>query len=161
LTIALLPASIEHLAVLVSGKTPHQVVAARDALPPTRVPQRTLSQLAAGKSPSWCCLFYMVHQGTGEVLGTCGFKDEPRNGKVEVGYGVAPEHRGNGYATAALAQMVSLASGLDRSVVVLAQVNPANLASTRVVQKLGFVPSATVVDEDDETLVQWLSRSDA
>jgi len=102
-----------------------------------------------------------VHAGTGEVLGTCGFKDEARDGKVEVGYGIAPEHRGMGYATEALAHLVEQARRLDPGVVVLAQVNPDNLPPTRVVQKLSFVPAGAVVDEDGEHLVQWLSRSDA
>jgi len=157
-TIVLLPVSTEHLAALAAGNMPQQLAAATQALPPPFVPQRTLDQLAQGKSPSWCCLFYMVHPGTGEVLGTCGFKDEARDGQVEVGYGVAPEHRGKGYATAALAQLVELAGRLDRRVVVLAQVNPGNLPSTRVVRKLSFVCTGTVVDESGESLVQWVSR---
>ncbi len=157
--IALLAVPLEHLALLAAGHTPSPLAATPpEALPPPFVPQRTLEQLANCKSASWCCLFYIVHAHTGEVLGTCGFKDEPRAGRVEVGYGVAPAHRDKGYATEALACLVELARSLDPEVVLLAQVDADNLPSTRVVRKLGFVPTGTKVDEDGEHLVQWLSR---
>ena len=39
---------------------------------------------------------------------------------------------------------------------VLAQVNPDNLASTRVVQKLGFTARGRQLDHEGEMLVQWV-----
>lgn len=128
------------------------------ALPPPFVAQRSLQQLAAGKSPQWCSTFLIVRDADAAVVGACGFKDEPAHRCVEIGYGVAPALRRQGIATGAVSELLRLAfasSGVDA---VLAQVNPDNLGSTRVVQSLGFEALDNVIDDEGEPLVQWIIR---
>ena len=97
----------------------------------------------------------IVQNSSGRIIGGCGFKNKPKDGRVEIGYGVAPNSRGQGGATAAVKLLVELAlTGGAREV--LAEGTPENLASTRVVQKLGFVNTGTRVDEDRETALQWV-----
>lgn len=95
---------------------------------------------------------------TGLIVGSCGFKNEPVDGQVEIGYGMSPEARNQGYATAAVAELVALARSPGNVDAVLAQVNRTNIASTRVVQKLQFKPDGERLDHEGELLVQWIYR---
>jgi [ribosomal protein S5]-alanine N-acetyltransferase len=125
------------------------------ALPPSFVAKRALDLLAEGKPAFWCNTFLIVQNSTGRIVGSCGFKNEPLDGRVEIGYGVSPDCRRQGVATAAVKQLLDLATSSGAREV-LAEVVPDNLASTRVVQKLGFINNGTRVDEDNETVVQWV-----
>src|SRR3954451_22223898 len=49
----------------------------------------------------WRHGFSMVHQKTGDTVGSCCFKGPPADGAVEIAYVVEPKHQGNGYATEA------------------------------------------------------------
>lgn len=128
------------------------------ALPPSFVAERSLRQLEAGMNPDWCRSFLIVRDKDSTVVGACGFKSEPANGCVEIGYGVAPSCRKQGIATAAVSELVRLAFASSEANAVLAQVNADNVGSTRVVQSLGFDAHGTVIDDDGEPLVQWLRR---
>lgn len=128
------------------------------ALPPAFVAERSLRQRDAGKSAAWCSTFLIVRDADSTIVGACGFKDEPANGCVEIGYGVAASCRKQGIATAAVSELVRIAFASFAVNTVLAQINPANAGSARVVQSLGFEASVTVIDDDGEPLVQWLTR---
>jgi len=54
-----------------------------DALPPSFVARRSLAQMAEGKSEHWCGTFLIVRSVDQRVVGACGFKDEPRAGRVD------------------------------------------------------------------------------
>jgi RimJ/RimL family protein N-acetyltransferase len=82
------------------------------------------------------------------------------NGRVEVGYGVSPAGQGRGAATAALNLLVRSAFEAGATEV-LAEVAPTNHASTRVVQKAGFVQVGDRVDNENEYVIQWAKRSEA
>jgi len=125
------------------------------ALPPPHVAARALQQLAGGMPASWCAPFLMVARPEGTVLGGCTFKGAPSDGDVEIAYGVAKSARGRGIATAAIGQLLKLAAQ-DRSVrQVIAEILPSNVASSKVVSRLGFTQRETFVDTDGETVVRW------
>ena len=77
----------------------------------------------------------------GTVIGGAGFKGTPdKRGDVEIGYGIDAQYRCRGYATEAVNAMTAWAltqPGVRR---VLAQTEPGNAISQRVLQKCGFVP---------------------
>jgi RimJ/RimL family protein N-acetyltransferase len=129
-----------------------------EAMPPPFVADRSLQQLGAGKPQVWCAPFYMLRSSDALVVGSCGFKDMPTQGRVEIAYGVAPEARRQGMAGAAVAQLLRIAGASDAVFQVLAQVSPTNIASTRVVQRLGFLPCGQQLDHAGEMLVQWVCR---
>lgn len=164
MNLILQPLSLTDLTVLAAGAQP-ALAGLRvlpEALPPGFIATRSLKQLAEGKSMRWCSGFAMVDPTARTVVGGCGFKDAPQAGCVEIGYGVSPEARGQGLATAAVYRLLSLAFESDEVCSVLAQVNPDNLASTRVVTKAGFVPGGLQQDAEGEWLLQWhRSRSSA
>ncbi|MBC7602761.1 MAG: GNAT family N-acetyltransferase, partial [Ramlibacter sp.] len=130
---------------------------AAEALPPPRVGQRALLRLADGKSPYWCAIFLIVRNADDVVVGSCCFKNEPQDGRVEIGYGIAPECRRQGAARAAVLTLLQLA-GAASATAVLAQVNPENVASACVVRGAGFIDTGTREDELGETVTHWVAR---
>lgn len=129
-----------------------------ESMPPAFVAVQALKLLAAGLSSPWSTCFLIVHDKTNKIIGSCGFKNAPMNGRVEVGYGVASAARCHGAATAALGQLLEMAFAAGEKEV-MAEIEPANLASGRVVQKLGFVAVGHRIDEEGERVVQWVKRS--
>lgn len=89
----------------------------------------------------------------GEVVGEAGAKALPDDqGCIEIGYGLVPSARGRGTATAAVRLLVDLAFG--RGVrKVIAEVLDDNLASQRVLAKLGFVRVRSA--DSDEGPTGW------
>lgn len=126
-------------------------------------------QERAEVSPAWLALldrsshcdpwihgFVLVHQSSGAVVGRCGFKGPPAaDGVVEIAYGVAPEHQGEGYATEAAAALVSHALGNEQVRTVRAHTLPTANASTRVLSKCGFRRIGEVKDPDDGLVWRW------
>ncbi|MCC6072689.1 GNAT family N-acetyltransferase [Massilia sp. GCM10020059] len=117
-----------------------------------------MRQLHKGAHPDWCSTFLIIRVSDSAVVGACGFKDEPADGCVEIGYGVAPACRKQGMASAAISELVRLAFASGQVDAVLAQVNADNVGSTRAVQSLGFTAHDTLIDDDGEPLVQWSVR---
>lgn len=105
---------------------------------------------AAGCTASW-----MVVRD-GEVVGLCSYKRPPTEGRVEIGYGTAPQRRHTGVATAAVAAIVQIA-GADPAVEALtAETASNNLASQRVLEKNGFARTGHRIDEEDGEVFCWL-----
>jgi [ribosomal protein S5]-alanine N-acetyltransferase len=123
------------------------------ALPPPHVAARALAQLDLGTPVYWCVPFLIVSRTA--VLGGCGFKTAPANGSVEIGYGVAESQRGRGIATAAVAQLLQMASSSGLVQLVVAHILPDNAASSKIASRLGFSKGHSLVDHDGETVVQW------
>ena len=80
-----------------------------EALPPAFVATRSLQQISVGKPALWCLGFVVVRAADGHIVGACGFKNTPQDGRVEIGYGIAPGCRGQGAASAAVRQLLVLA----------------------------------------------------
>ncbi|MHB8572537.1 MAG: GNAT family N-acetyltransferase [Candidatus Dormibacteria bacterium] len=73
------------------------------------------------------------------VAGGCGFLGPPDSaGVVEIGYGLAPSHRGQGLATEAVRVLLETARSARAASTVIAHTDPANLASQRVLERCGF-----------------------
>jgi RimJ/RimL family protein N-acetyltransferase len=75
---------------------------------------------------------------------------------AEISYGVARSERGRGVATAAVGRLVQMAVATGLVQQVIAHVLPANIASTKVVARLGFLSGQPFVDTDGETVVPWI-----
>lgn len=82
--------------------------------------------------------YYQVSlRSHGLAIGGIGFKGPPSEGAVEVGYGLVPSARGNGYATEALQAILDLSATLHVRTV-RADTDLDNIASQRVLEKAGF-----------------------
>ena len=73
----------------------------------------------------------------GRAVGGIGFKGQPDGGCVEIGYGLAPSARGNGYAAEAVVALLAIAAdhGLSK---VIADTALDNIASQRSLVRAGF-----------------------
>lgn len=75
----------------------------------------------------------------GRVIGIGGFTGKPsKQGIVEVGYSVIPDHQRSGFASEALAALIDWAFSHQEVQLVTAQTLPALVASIRVLEKNGF-----------------------
>jgi [ribosomal protein S5]-alanine N-acetyltransferase len=128
------------------------------ALPPPKTVSRALAQLDLGTPIFWCVPFLIVSTSRSTVLGACGFKTAPINGDVEISYGVARAERGRGVATLALSRLLQMAASTGLAKEVVAHILPSNVASSKVVMRLGFITSGLVVDTDGEQVMRWVWR---
>lgn len=93
-------------------------------------------------------------KGTNEVLGWCGLKYHKVSGENDLGYRLFRKHWNKGYATESshlVLQYGFRRLGLDN---VIARAVKANIASTKVMQKLGFQYEMDI-DEDGESYAQY------
>lgn len=159
---SLLQLSKTALEALAASRVPEGLEARveQDSMPPAFVASRSLELEAAGHPAPWSTTFLIVNNEDTRIVGGCGFKTTPQNGRVEVGYGVAPAAQGRGAATAALKLLLGRAFEAGATEV-LAEVAPTNHASTRVVQKAGFERVGARVDNENQYVVQWAKRSEA
>jgi GNAT superfamily N-acetyltransferase len=88
-----------------------------------------------------------------EVVGLISFKASPRNGAVEIGYGVARSRRARGYATQAVACLVAEAAarGLD----LMAETSIDNRPSQVVLERNGFEQRGKRLDREEGVLLLW------
>ncbi|MFF9391540.1 GNAT family N-acetyltransferase [Streptomyces griseoluteus] len=84
------------------------------------------------------CAFYLLVAGTGTVLGRFNLYDLA-DGTAEVGYRVAEHATGRGVATSAVRELCALASDRHALHTLRAATAHENIASQRVLLKVGFV----------------------
>ena len=113
----------------------------------------TLDRLRAHPDEAdWWMHFFLADS---TLVGSGGFTGLPSQRTVEIGYEIAPQFRGRGFATAAAAQLIDKArrsGGVDAVIAhTLAEHNP----STGVLRKLGFEWAGEVPDPEQGTVWRW------
>jgi ribosomal-protein-alanine N-acetyltransferase len=91
-----------------------------------------------------------IDRETETIVGSAGFIGRAQEGVVEVGFGIAPEARGRGYATEAAEALVRWAlaqNGVER---VVARCDADNAPSIRVLEKVGFTRAGS-----DGAVLSW------
>lgn len=88
----------------------------------------------------WHCQWVAVLQEEQRIVGNLAFKGPPdHDNLVEIGYGFDPFYHNRGLATEAVAELVRWALDDDGVEAVIAETANWNVASMRVLQKVGFV----------------------
>ena len=82
--------------------------------------------------------FLPIDIETNTLVGSCGFKGMPVDGKVEIGYEVTESHRNKGYATEILNLLTELAFNDNEVKTIIAQTLTSNLPSIKVLEKCNF-----------------------
>jgi RimJ/RimL family protein N-acetyltransferase len=97
--------------------------------------------------------YQMIRRADGHVIGDVGFMGPPdATGAVSVGCGIIDDARGQGYATEALTAVLAWARGQPGLTCVLADTTRSNLASQRLLERVGMHR----VGEDGELLYYML-----
>ena len=105
--------------------------------------------------------YLVVDAGSGQLVGTCGFKGEPSDeGVVEIAYSTFPPFEGGGYATAMARHLTALAEASPVVHRVIAHTLPQPNASTQVLTRIGMRFMGEVWDPEDGRVWQW-ERVDA
>ena len=118
-----------------------------EALEPTR------QALEAEIPPEWWS-HLIIDDDTNTVVGFGGYKGPPTEGEVEIGYSIAPEFQRRGHATAA-AQLLVERARLAGCTLVSAHTMPEPNASTRVLQRCGFVRGVDFEDPEIGPVWRW------
>lgn len=87
----------------------------------------------------WYAIDRQEGGGADYLVGAGGYFGPPREGRVEIGYSIAREFRGRGYATELARMLVGRAFAIDGIDRVVAHTTRANPASIAVLTKCGFV----------------------
>ena len=124
-----------------------------EAVPPIHVLDRSSELLDQGVKAVWA-LPYLILAGN-RVVGCCGFKSEPVENSVEIGYNVAPDARGQGLATLAVELLCKVALNSNSLKTVNALIAPDNIGSVKVVKNNQFIFTEMIIDEDGEEFQCW------
>lgn len=113
----------------------------------------TVQALESGMPAQWFS-YLIVDPDQQLVVGLGGFTGPPQDGAVEIGYSIAPGHRGRGHATRAARHWLGIAAAAGATRVLahtLAEENP----STSVLRRLGFELVAELSDPDEGRIWRW------
>jgi ribosomal-protein-alanine N-acetyltransferase len=100
-----------------------------------------------------------VERVTGEVVGDCGLQLLEGGPDVEVGWRMAPDRRGRGYATEAGRKSLEVGFGALGLTRIVAVTHPENRGSRRVMEKLGMSLVGTGRHYGGETVLYELLSS--
>ena len=130
----IVPSKEEVVKLLVASGIFRDFSVCAEALPPVVM----LEQALASEEGLWLTprLFCVEHAF--QIVGSGGFKSGPRDGRVEIGYGIAPMCRRRGYGTEGVRLLVEEAFASERIDEVFAEVAVWNEASQSLLRKLGF-----------------------
>ncbi len=89
---------------------------------------------------------WLISEPTGrEIIGSAGFIGNPDdNGNVEIGFGIVPSKRRNGYCSEAVSELIHWAFENDSVKAIIAHCNFDNEISEKVLIKCGFVKVGSV-----------------
>lgn len=99
-----------------------------------------------------------LDRASGRLIGFCGLKYLDELAEVDLGYRFLPEFWGRGLATEAGRAVLDLGFTVLRLERIIGLVEPENVRSVRVLEKLGMTSEGTVVYRGDTVLRYWVTR---
>jgi ribosomal-protein-alanine N-acetyltransferase len=122
-----------------------------------------LAELRLSTAPDpWKFGFAIVHTQENVLIGLCGFTGPVNpDGAVEIAYSIAPSYQGKGHATEAATALVDYALNSDGVKAVRAHTLPEFNASTRVLEKCGFIRIGEFVDLENNLVWRWERKRDS
>lgn len=98
----------------------------------------------------------VIEQATKTAIGQIGTIGKPDSaGRIEIGYGLNPAARNQGYATEAVGALITFLRTQPTVHTISAETRTDNSGSIRVLEKLGFVRDGERFDEEDGPLFVW------
>ena len=133
----LVPVSAEEISSLLAGTDENRIIA------PGWPHENSAAGLGFVHSGGWQ---FLIVDAEGRIAGECGTKTAPRDGVVEIGYGLAAPSRGRGLGSAAVGELVDWLVARRDVKAIEAEIHESNAPSRRVVERIGFTVSAGPVD---------------
>lgn len=90
---------------------------------------------------------WMIELKNGTHIGELCFKGITEKGIAEIGYGIAEDHQGCGYATEAVSALTDWALMQPGVMCIMAETEESNIASQKVLIKAGFMPTGETGEE--------------
>lgn len=100
--------------------------------------------------------YFVISQD--KVVGSCGFVGQPQDGKVEIAYWTFKAFEGQGIASFACKELVSIAYQTDRDVTITAKTAPEKNASTKILENNNFTFTQIVQDEEIGNAWLWTHK---
>lgn len=110
-----------------------------------------------GFNPPWVG-YFVIRENT--VVGCGGFVGQPQDGKVEIAYWTFTEFEGQGVASFACRELVSIAHRTDPNVTITAKTKPEHNASTKILEKNGFAFKEIVQDHEIGDAWLWVHQKE-
>ncbi|NUU64146.1 GNAT family N-acetyltransferase [Paenibacillus agri] len=89
--------------------------------------------------------FSIINKESNEIIGSCGYNSlDFENEKAEIGYDIAKSFWGKGYASEALSSLLDYAFSSLKLNRIEAKVDPQNVNSIKLLQKLNFTFEGTL-----------------
>ena len=100
-------------------------------------------------------LYKVTLNNSSEPIGICGLVKRDEINPPDIGFAFLPQFRAGGYCTEAAQTILDWAQANNISSEVLAYTNPDNVASIRVLEKIGLVKQSltTLPGQDFESLI--------
>ena len=111
---------------------------------------------ARGQAPALALALRVHGESVEPDRGNRRLQGSPVAGRVEIGYGIAEQRRGRGFATAAVRELLLAAFAAPGVVEVYAETAAENVSSRRVVEKAGFRHLGRRATNDDGIVDQWV-----
>ncbi len=89
-----------------------------------------------------------------QIVGSCGFTEQPKDGKVEIAYWTFKEYERQGISTFSCKELILISQQSDPTIIITAKTAPEHNASTKILQNNGFTFAEIV--QDDEIGDAWL-----
>jgi RimJ/RimL family protein N-acetyltransferase len=104
------------------------------------------------------CRWKVIEKASGEVVGSCGFARPRGTEEIELGYLLAQKHWGKGFATEAANGAMQYGFEKLNFPEIIAMTDLENVASQKVLEKIGFARRGIEVYKGEETLVYALKN---
>ncbi len=103
-------------------------------------------------------MHFFVDEASSRLVGSGGFSGPPDDRTVEIGYEIAPDHRRQGFASAAAEALVAKARRTGDVDTVVAHTLAGDERSAGVLLRTGFTESERIADPEEGEVVRWIRR---
>lgn len=158
--VEIIPCSIAHLEKLIEGAdaflAAYEIQVVDGYLPFEGALEYSLNQMQQSRIWHPWLPYLFLFRPDQAVVGLGGFKSVPDpEGRVEIGYSIAPRYQGQGFATSAARQLIEMAFASASVSCVCAHTLAESNASTRVLEKCGMALVSELIDPEDGKIWRW------
>jgi [ribosomal protein S5]-alanine N-acetyltransferase len=158
--VEIVPCSVEHLEKLIDGAdsflNAYGLQVIDGYMPFAGALQYILNQMKGSQLGNPWLPYLFLSLPDKALIGLGGFKSIPDAKRiVEIGYSVAPNYQGRGFATSAASQLIEIAFESKLVDCVCAHTLAESNASTRVLEKCGMIKVSETVDPDVGNVWRW------